>query len=238
MADAQGQGTELFRRGRVFMGERIAELDEVENTRSRAWDAKDENAYLARVREKAAEKAREIVAQAEAEASSIRAAATEQGYAEGIKQAEKELEEARASMRDAVSTVLAAIQEEAPRLSAAWRDDLASLVRLAAEKAFAVTLSSERGEILKALYLQAVRSLEDSRFITVRVNPEDAACVEDIISLGRDGHPGLESWRVTSDPSISPGGLIVESSSSLADNSVESRVAAVNAVLAGLTLPG
>jgi flagellar assembly protein FliH len=190
------------------------------------------------VRVKAAEKAREIVAQAEAEASAIRAEARAAGYADGIKQAEKELEEARASLGAAVSTVLAAIREEAPRLSAAWRDDLASLVRIAAEKAFAVTLSEERGEILKALYLQALRSLEDSRVITVRVNPEDAACVEDIISLGSAGHPAPESWRVTGDPSMSPGGLIVESSSSLADNSVESRVAAVNAVLAGLTLPG
>jgi flagellar assembly protein FliH len=220
------------------MGERVAELDEVEDIRSRAWDVKDENAYLARVRAKAAEKAGEIVARAEAEAAGIRAEARKQGYAEGTRQAEQELEEARASLGDAVSTVLTAIREEASALSAAWREDLAALVRIAVEKAFAVTLSEERGEILKALYLQAVRSLEDSRVITVRVNPEDAACVEEIISLSRAGHPALESWRVTSDPSISPGGLIVESSSSLADNSVESRIAAVDAVLAGLTVPG
>ncbi|MDR1241774.1 MAG: flagellar assembly protein FliH [Deltaproteobacteria bacterium] len=237
MADEQGRGADSPKWGRIFMGNRITELHDVEDARSRAWDAGDESAYLARVRAKAAEKAGEIVARAEAEASGIRDKAYEEGYAEGIKKAAIELEEARRSLGEAVSAVLAAIREEAPRLSAAWRDDLAALVRLAVEKAFAVTLSEERGKILEALYLQAVQSLEDSRNFDVRVNPEDEACMEDIISLGSAGRPGLESWRVKADPSITPGGLIVESSSSLADNTAESRMAAVNAVLAGLNVP-
>jgi flagellar assembly protein FliH len=237
MGDEQGHDADNPKWGRIFMGNRITELNDVEDVRSRAWDAQDENAYLERVRVKAAEKAKEILEQAGAEAGVIRAKAQEEGYAEGIKQAELELEDVRASLGDAVSAVLAAIQEEAPKVTAAWRDDLAALVRLSVEKAFAITLSAEHGKILEALYAQAVHALEDSRSITVRVNPEDEAGIQDIIGMGSSRNPGLETWRVKVDPSITPGGMIVESGSSLADNTVESRMAAVNAVLAGLNVP-
>jgi flagellar assembly protein FliH len=237
MADEQGQDPDRSKWGRIFMGNRITELDAVEEERSRVWDTNDEIAYLTRVRAKATEKAKEIVSAAESEAEDIRAKATEAGYAEGIKQAQLELEEVRSSLGGAVSAVLAAIQEEAPKISAAWREDLAALVRLAVEKAFAVTLSEERGKILEALYLQAVQSLENSRDISVRVNPEDEAGIGDIIAMGSVKHPGLEGWHVQADPSVTPGGLFLESSYSLVDNTVENRMAAVNAVLAGLNVP-
>jgi flagellar assembly protein FliH len=237
MADEQGQDQARSKWGRIFMGNRITEMDDVEEERPSVWDANDEIAYLTRVRTKATEKAKEIMAMAESEAEGIRAKAAEAGYAEGIKQAELELEEVRKSLGDAVSAVLTAIKEEAPQISAAWREDLAALVRLSVEKAFAVTLSDERGKILEALYLQAVQSLENSRNISVRVNPEDEAGIGDIIAMGNAKHPGLEGWQVQADPSVTPGGLFLESSYSLVDNTVENRMAAVNAVLAGLTVP-
>lgn len=223
--------------GRIFMGTRVSELSDVENVRSRAWDAKDENDYLERVKAKAVEKAREILANAEAEATEMRKKAKEEGYAEGLEQAHTELEEARSAMSGAVTGVLEAIQEESIVLTRAWRDDLAALVPLAVEKALALTLSQERRAVLESLYTQALRSLESSRRITVRVSPEDEAAIADIINQGAAQQNGPESWKVKGDPSVTPGGLYLESESSLADNSIESRKAAVEAVLAGLTVP-
>ncbi|MDR1124665.1 MAG: flagellar assembly protein FliH [Deltaproteobacteria bacterium] len=226
--------------GRIFMGTRISELNDVENVRSRAWDAKDESEYLERVKAKAVEKARAILANAEAEAAEMRRRAREEGYAEGLEQARAELEEARAAMSGAVSGVLEAVQEESIALTRAWREDLAALVPLAVEKALALTLSQERRAVLESLYTQALRALESSRRITVRVNPEDEAAIADIIEQGGRDAPqrnGPENWKVKGDPAVTPGGLYLESESSLADNSIESRQAAVAAVLAGLTVP-
>jgi flagellar assembly protein FliH len=227
--------------GRIFMGNRISELNEVENARSRAWDARDESEYLARVKARAVEKAREILAAAEAQAAELRRRAAEEGYAAGLQQAQAELEEARGAMSGAVAGVLEAIQEERSTLTRAWREDLAALVPLAVEKALALTLEQERRAVLESLYRQALRSLENARRIIVRVNPADEAAIADIISLGAarpgDSGEGPESWQVKGDPAVTPGGLYLESASSLADNSVESRSAAVRAALAALIVP-
>ncbi|MDR2891675.1 MAG: flagellar assembly protein FliH [Deltaproteobacteria bacterium] len=223
--------------GRIFMGDRISELGDVESVRSRAWDAKDEADYLDRVRARATEKAKEILATAETDAAAIRREAAEAGYAEGLKQAEAELEELRSSMGSAVSGVLNSLQSSGPALSRAWRDDLAALVRLSVEKILGITLEREKSKVLEGLYLQAVKTLENNRRIVVRVNPEDEAAISDIIGMGLVGQPELEQWSVKADASISPGGLILESDFSLADNTLESRKAAVESVLAGLHLP-
>ncbi|MDL2306893.1 flagellar assembly protein FliH [Desulfovibrio sp. OttesenSCG-928-C06] len=228
--------------GRIFIGNKISELNDVESVRSRAWDEKDENQYLDRVRVRATEKAKEILAQAESEAAAIREQARQEGYDEGVRLAEQELEELRSSMGDAVSAVLSSIQQESAAVTRAWRDDLAALVRISVEKAFGITLQEERGKILENLYHQALRTLESARNITVRVHPEDEAAIADIIALGQNaanqaGQTELEGWRVKGDPSLTPGGLIVESASSLADNSIESRMAAVQSVLDTLMVP-
>ena len=233
----QEKDPEKAKWGRIFMGDKISRLDDVENVGSRAWDDRDEADYLERVRVRAADKAREILAAAELEAVAMRARAQEEGYAEGLKQAEVELEDLRSSWGAAVSGVLSSLQNSAAAISLAWREDLAALVRLSVEKSLGIVLEQERAKVLEGLYLQAVKALEHNRSLIVRVNPEDEAAMADIIGLGRAGQPELESWSVKADPAVTPGGLLVESASSLADNSIESRQAAVNAVLAGLRLP-
>ena len=140
-------------------------------------------------------------------------------------------------MGSAVSGVLNSLQNSGAAISKAWREDLAALVRVAVEKTLGIVLEQERAKVLEGLYLQAVKALESRRSITVRVNPEDEAAISDIIGMGRAGQPELENWSVKADSSVSPGGLIVESDSSLADNTVESRKAAVESVLAGLHIP-
>ncbi len=223
--------------GRIYMGDRVAELSDVERRRSNAWTEQDEADYLAKVRQKAQDMAKEILAKAERDAAALREQAAQEGYAEGIKQAEAELAELRGSMGDTVQAVLGAIQDQSGELIKHWKDDLAALVRLAVEKALAVTLDQDRAKVLEGLFTQAVQALENSRSIVVRCNPEDAAAVEDIINLGSEKYPELAKWKVIGDASVTPGGILVESESSLADNSIESRQAAVMKALETITLP-
>ena len=56
--------------------------------------------------------------------------------------------------------------------------------------------------------------------------------------MAQNKFPDIQSWRVKADAGISPGGMVLESESSLAEGRVESRRAAVEEVLRHLTLPG
>ncbi len=223
--------------GRVFMGMRESSLSDAEQRRNNAWSEKDEEAYLARVRGKAEAKAREILEKAQQEADAMRQAAQEEGYNNGLAQAQAELEEFRAAMSNSGSAVLGAIESEAGAIFQTWREDLVALLQLSVEKALGLQLQADRRAVLESLYTQAVQTLESHRSLTVRCNPEDAPVVEDIITLTQERHPELAGWKVKADSTISPGGLIVESESSLADNRVESRVKAVMQALNHLFIP-
>lgn len=233
-------GTADKRWGRVFMGGRLAELCEVEKGRDLAWNGRDEELYLEKVRLKAEEKAREILAAAETEARGLRARAEKEGYAAGLASGERELEELRSSMRETARVVLAAIQERSGALFDAWREDLTALTRLAVERGLGLVLKEEKAAVLEAMYTQAVGALEEGRDIIVRCNPEDAPAVEDIVSAagGAGGGAGGGSvWKVLPDPGVEPGGIVAESASSLTASGPESRKAAIMKVLDGLSLP-
>ncbi len=223
--------------GRVFMGLRESELSDVERAKDTAWTQRDEDAYLARVRAKAENKAREILERAAQDAAAMRGSAHEQGYAEGLAQAEAELEEFRSAMAGSSHAVLAAIEAQLASVLQQWREDLTSVLVMAVEKAVGFQLDAQRREALGAFYLQALQTLESHRSLTIRTNPEDAPVVEDIVGMTQARYPELQSWKVKPDPSVTPGGLVVESESSLADNRVESRMKAVGQALEHLVIP-
>lgn len=223
--------------GRIFIGTKDSELHDVEAAKSRAWTAEDEERYLMRVRARAEEMAKDILSRAEAQAINLRQEAHDQGYAEGIQKAEAELEGLRSSMAETVNAVLGAIEGQCSSIFGAWREDLTALLRLALEKTMGIAVTEERAAMLEALYVEAVKTLEKHRSINVRVNPEDEPVVADIINTSKERFPDLVTWKVLADKSITPGGIIVESESSLADNTIESRKAAINTVLENLSLP-
>lgn len=235
--EAQSAETPQQKWGRVFMDNKVSDLHSFEHRRSSAWTDQDQADYLERVREKAEEMARGILQAAQSESKDIREKAYEEGYAAGVAQADAELAELRSSLGDTVQAVLGSIEGQAASLYAVWRDDLSALARLAVEKGLGITLAEDRAKVLAALLEQAVASLESSRRIVVRCNPEDAAAVEDIIAMAKEKYPETSSWAVRGEPSMEPGGILVESESSLANNTIESRRAAIEKVLEGLNIP-
>ncbi len=212
-------------------------LSAVERSRSTAWNEGDEAAYMARVKEKAEALAREILAKASAEAGGIREQARQEGYTKGLEEAGAELESFRAGMADSVAAVLSAIEGQCSAIFADWREDLTALVRLCVEKIVARELPEDRAKTFETLLPEAVSALEKRRELVIRVHPEDEPVIADIINLTKERYADVASWRVRADASLTPGGLVVESESSLADGRVESRAAAVNHILAGLGLP-
>lgn len=229
--------TKKPRWGTVYMGTTAVTLDSVEGDRSQNWTGEDEARYLERVRGKAADMAAKILEDAKAEADAIRQAAHEEGYSAGMAQAEREIEEFQTAISGSVSAVLSSIETECGSIYAAWRDDLVTLLRVAAEKAIGMHLVEDKARLLEEVYIQAVAALENRRNLVIRVNPEDEAAIGDIVVMTQARFPDLKAWSVKADAAISPGGLVVESEDSLADNRLEKRAALVNEILKNLSLP-
>ena len=230
-SDAPGWGT-IFSQGREHS------LGSLEQDRSTRWTEEDENAYLARVKEKAAAMAASLLEEARTEAGRLREAAHKEGYNQGLADAQTELDAFRSGMADSVSVVLSAIEGQCSGIFGQWREELTAVARLAVAKVTAIQLTEERSAMLENLLAQAVDMLEQRRELVIRVNPEDEPVLSDIIGLTREKYPDVKAWRVRGDTSVSPGGMVVESESSLAEGRVESRIAAVEEILARLTLPG
>ncbi|MDR2123892.1 MAG: flagellar assembly protein FliH [Desulfovibrio sp.] len=207
-----------------------------ERGRQTVWNEKDETEYLARVRRKAEAMAADILSAAAAEASVLRAEAEKAGYAAGAARAAEELEEFRAGMSESLAAVLSAIEGQCSHIFEQWRDDLTAVARLAVERVTALELSENRAAVLTALLDEAAALLEKRRTLVIHVNAEDAPVLEDITASARERFPDVASWRVRADPAIAPGGMLVESESSLADGRLESRTAAVDEVLKELSL--
>ncbi len=226
--------------GTIFMGpgpSMETTLERVEaGGPSLAWTADTEAEYLARVREKATAKAKEIIAAAQAEARILREQAHAQGYEAGLDQAQAELEEFRQGMGASVDAVLAAIENNAGRVAANWRKELASLARLCVETAVNHELSTERAALLAGLFDGAAAKMEAAQRIVILVNPEDEPAVADMLDAAGRGDD--RTFTVRGEAALEPGSLVLESDDSRVDNSLTVRRALVENILAQLTLPG
>lgn len=225
--------------GTIFMGpgpSMETTLERVEaGGPSLAWTADTEAEYLARVREKATAKAKEILAAAQAEAQALREQAHAQGYEAGLDQAQAELEEFRQGMGASVDAVLGAIESNVGHVTTAWRKELVGLTRLCVETAVNHELSEKRAALLAGLFDGATAKMEAAQRITILVNPEDEPAVADMLDAA--GRSEDRIFTVRGDASLEPGSLVLESDDSRVDNSLTVRRALVENILAQLTLP-
>ena len=225
--------------GTIFMGpgsSRETTLERVEaGGPSLAWTTDTEAEYLARVKEKATDKAKEILVAAQAEAATMRESAYAQGYEAGLAQAQAELEEFRQGMGASVAAVLAAIEGNAGHIAAAWRQELVALLRQCVETAVNHELSTQRAALLAGLFDGAVAKMEAAQRIVILVHPEDEPAVADMVDAA--GQTDDRVFIVRGDASLDPGSLILESEDSRADNSLTVRRALVENILTQLTVP-
>ncbi|MDR0826404.1 MAG: flagellar assembly protein FliH [Desulfovibrio sp.] len=211
-------------------------LSSFERSGQSSWNAKDEEKYLERVRLKAESMAASLMSAAKNEAQKAHEQARREGYEKGLAEARDELENLRSGMAGSLASVLSAIEGQCSHIFDSWREDILAVVRLAVERVTALELSEKRAQSLDALINEAVALLEKRRELVIRVNPEDEPALGDILNLAKERFPDVKSWRLRADAGISPGGIMVESESSLADGRVEKRIAAVDEILKQISL--
>ncbi len=222
--------------GTIFSEGREIALGGIEQQKSAYWDERDEQAYLARVKERATAVAASILEEARDEAAQVRKSAEEEGYEAGLKAAETELTEFRSSVADSIAGLLRTIEEQRESIFEAWREDIVEVVKLAVEKVICRELSLERAKLLENLLLSSVALLDDRRELLIRVHPSDEPLLADAIGLAKDKYNDINSWRIKIDSGISPGGMVIETTSSLAESRVEARQKAVLEILTALSL--
>jgi type III secretion system HrpE/YscL family protein len=156
-------------------------------------------------------RARELLEAAQAERERIRADAAEQGRAEGL---------ARAG-----AALVAAAAARDRRLAGAEREVVALALDVA-RKVLGRELAQDRSAVAD-LAAQALAVARDRREVTLRVNPEDADAIR--AAAGRLGAllaraPGLD---VREDPAVERGGAVVETEAGRVDARVEAQLAAL-----------
>ncbi|NJB69239.1 flagellar assembly protein FliH [Desulfobaculum xiamenense] len=228
MSLSDGQGK---RQGRIVVGlggNGLSQetLERMQGT-SRGWSAHTEEEYMRRVQEKAADRAREIVADAMREAQEIRERAFHEGLNEAAAQCQAQLDAAVDQSAITLAQAMSAVQEGSDAIWQRHRQDIVTLVRLAVERLLAVELDSRREEVLAALLDQALDAIDTHKGLVIRIRPEDEEIMQALLERAKAAHPDLERWGLRVDPALAQGGMVLESEEGMVDNSVSGRFAAV-----------
>jgi len=179
------------------------------------WEAPDVAAQDARRQDPEAE--------LEALRGQVRDQAYQEGHAAGIASARHEID----ALRDALNTTLDSLARPFDDLEHEVEEQLLALVQAVSRQLVRRELRSEPGEVV-GLIRAALEALPvGSREVTVRLNPEDAILVGDL--LGTDS--ATTPWLIQSDPLLERGGCEVVSESSRIDGRLETRLGRVIAAL-------
>lgn len=206
-------------------------LQELEGKRRLMWDDATNNEYLERVKEKAKEKAKEIMLLAELEAEALRSTARHEGYEEGLKQAQAELDAHTQNMTTEVESFLTQVGNQGGLIYQERQADIISLIKLAVEKTLGIEISESRTASLEALMTEALERIESQRQIDIKCAPEDANDLEGFLAVIQERNPALKYWTVKGQPGIESGGILLESADGKVDNTVATRWQGVEPIL-------
>ncbi|WP_027721483.1 FliH/SctL family protein [Maridesulfovibrio zosterae] len=230
-----------FYTGRVIMGldsnnnSQEMTLQEMEGKKKPTWNDDTDKEYFERVKIKAQDMAKKIIAKAIAEAESIKAEAQAAGYAEGQNQAKAEAEQHMIAFSQNIAQTLGNIQDNARNIILSQSADAISLVLMVIEKTLAVEMESSRREILAALLDESLSHIDSLTQLVIKISPADSEIIGPLLEQAQTEYPDLAKWRIKPDPSIDNGGVIVEAEDAMINNTITSRWEGVQEILAQLT---
>jgi flagellar assembly protein FliH len=165
-----------------------------------------------------------VLAEALVEADSMRAAAHEEGFAQGR-------EEGREHGLSEVAAAAAALGEALEAMQALRSEALEDLERDSIELALALAgkilagAMQARPELILESVHGALRRLGDRRRVTVIVNPDDLTTVAD--ALAAEGEPrvgGVERLELQGEERVARGGAVVRTDEGEVDASVQTQL--------------
>ena len=221
--------------GRVIYGLHSRDGIGVNHPPSMIWNNETEDRYMEQVRQRAQQMAKEILAQALAEAEAIRAGARDEGFAAGKLEAGTLVQAEKAKVGAFLDTLETALLAEKERVYAEHKQCLFQILRLAFEKTLGVMLDEQREQVLITLFEEAVSQLQANTCITVHVCQADFDLATALARQSREKRTDLPEVRIRISAGLEPGGVRVESGDGLVDNSITARFEQVRAILDGFT---
>lgn len=226
-----------FRAGRIVMGlnaQGEAPLAPLHDPTTFTREVEEE--YTLRVKNRAQAAAREIIAQAMAEAETIREQAHTQGYEQGMAAAREELATHTRELSSKFNDFLQELRAHKDTLGARYRRDMSLLLKAALEKIVGMELTAHREAILDHLLGEALTLIDKRERITLFCAPEDESLLRDLVAQSAAQFPDLHQWIIKPSSDISQGGLKVESSNGMVDNTIDARFALVREIVEQISL--
>lgn len=188
---------------------------------------------MEQVRERAQQKAKEILTQALVEAEQIRNQARAEGFESGRAEAMDVARQAAQKSSQFLASMQQALQAEKERIYQTHKQLLFEILRLAFEKTLGILLEEDRQRVLTTLFEEAVAQLQSQATITVHVCPSDMELAREIVALARENQPDLPECVLRPCADLDSGGVKVECGDGVVDNSIATRFEQVKAILDG-----
>lgn len=150
-----------------------------------------------------------------------------EGYAEGLKRAEREMLQEKSRLKDLICFLekpLEALNEEVEQ-------QLTQVAVSLAQQLVRRELRLEPGEVV-GLIRDSVKLLPvNAHRISILINPEDAALVRSALSINSNDEE--QSWRLIEDPMITRGGCEIKTETSKINVTLENRLSELAAAVLG-----
>lgn len=148
-------------------------------------------------------------------------------YQRGVADGERRARE-RAAGQQRQEVVLAAVARRLGEVVTLWpRRMEEQVVSLAIEIARKIVrqCADEKRDVVIMQAREAVSRVRDSKEMHIRVHPDDVRVVEEARPILADACEGPVVFRVDADPSISPGGCVIETATCLVDATLDTQMA-------------
>jgi flagellar assembly protein FliH len=210
-------------------------LQEMEGKKRLSWDDSAGDELMRRVRARAQAMAKDLLMQAQAEAEQIKADAHDQGYQEGLQQAQAELDQAVTSISQQFGATLTSLQSQGRTLFSQQRQEIVGLIKLAVNKLIGQAMDQDREAVSGRLLEEALERIDSRRELTVRCSPEDLELMDELLRQAQQNHPDLKNWKIRADQAVRGGGVVLDSGVGMVDNTLDARMQSVSFVFDQLT---
>jgi len=233
--------------GRVILGPGTGGMSEttileLESRQSPMQYDEVEARFWERVRAKAKARAAAIIAEAMTEAQEIKVRARDEGYNEGLAAgavvAHEHSEAELTRMGSAFGSLMQSLAGERAKIWAAQRQDFLNLLRMAVERTIGAAIDERRQEILTNLLGESLELMEGKAGLTVTIHPDDEVFLRDLLVRAQAEYTSLGQVQIRLNPGLVPGSVLLEGQEGLVDNTIGSRFAPVEAILAQLGATG
>jgi flagellar assembly protein FliH len=182
------------------------------------------------------DEARNLIAEARTIAENAHKQGQETGYQAGLEQARQEGMRREQQRDAAAAAVLRRIREQCGVVFESWREELAALLRSLVETAGGWVMQEEHALRLGQILTQSAQALEARHHVVVSVNPGEVVMIKKLLANAQNSLR-IEGWSVRADPSVEPGGLVIESDAGRVENLIATRRSIVEEALTKFSLP-